>query len=85
MDDIAKIYEEANLKISATYGKNIPYNSGSIIVKLNVPSALVVSRGLPYSDISMPFMPLPNLFSTRPLISNSIVGVPYMSIKVVHE
>ena len=24
MDDIAKIYEEANLKISATYGKIYP-------------------------------------------------------------
>ena len=30
MDNIAKIYEEANLKISTTYGKNIPYNGGYV-------------------------------------------------------
>jgi len=41
MDNIAKIYEEANLKISTTYGKNIPYNGGYVIVNIEHRSYIV--------------------------------------------
>ena len=41
MDEIARIYEEANLRIATTYGKNIPYNGGSVIVKIEHRSYIV--------------------------------------------